>query len=240
MKKKYLGPLALSLALLPTQVWALEISPYISNKLSFSKNYSKNNEIRYVGADTKPTEGTDDDDAFGDKIAVGMETALPSGKLRTELEIGLNTKVRTISKAKGYEEEVTKAETDNITYMLNAYYDFNTGTKFTPYFGFGLGIANINSKIKYDSVALEGQNTRGDTETNNFAYNLGIGIGYAVNERISVDFGYRYTDFGTVEEPAKYTEGVIGKEGVSFKESYVLTHSKFSAQEVLLGIRYSF
>lgn len=37
----------------------------------------------------------------------------------------------------------------NQNVMLNAYYDFNTGTKFTPYVGGGIGLAHLKASSKF-------------------------------------------------------------------------------------------
>jgi opacity protein-like surface antigen len=182
--------------------------------------------------------GTDGKDTtIGDRIAIGVETPLQYGDLRTEFEIGLNTRAKIKSSPKSNLSEVMNVKADNTTYMLNTYYDYKMGTKLTPYVGFGFGIANMNVKFNYDSVLAPGQYMKGELETNNFTYNLGIGVSYVASEKISVDVGYRYTNFGVVKGPIKYNEK-IGAD--SFQSSYVISHSKFSSQEVLCGVRYNF
>ena len=61
-------------------------------------------------------------------------------------------------------------------YMLNAYYDFKTSTDFTPFVGFGIGLADIkNAK---------------DTE---FAYSVNAGAKYNIDKNVYVGAKGAYT-----------------------------------------------
>ena len=105
--------------------------------------------------------------------------------------------------------------------MLNVFYDFDTGTKFTPYIGGGIGIAHLKVKIRTD----EGKVSKSD---NSFAYQLGAGVAYAVTDSIALDLSYRYTDSGsmTVREYSL--------------EDADKTKIDSTAQEILFGVRYTF
>ena len=46
----------------------------------------------------------------------------------------------------------TKRKIKTHAYMLNAYYDFETCTKFTPYIGAGIGYAK--TKIAVDNIVV--------------------------------------------------------------------------------------
>ena len=61
--------------------------------------------------------------------------------------------------------------------MVNGFYDVENKTPFTPYIGGGIGFANVDLDSEDDRV---------------FAYQLGIGVGYAIDEVITLDLGYRY------------------------------------------------
>jgi opacity protein-like surface antigen len=239
MKKKYLL-MGLGIALLsvsPCHAQVEEMKPYISYKLSYGKLYTKDNKQTYA-TPGDIAYGTDEDDSvFGDKVAIGFETLLVKGKARTEFEIGFRNKAKIGSAAKDHPKEISNVQFEIVTYMLNAYYDFTTVKKFTPYVGFGFGIANIDTKINYDSALVQGQWIKGNTEVNNFAYNFGTGVNYALNDALSIDFGYRYTNLGNMEGHALYNEFVSSN---NFKKSYVISHSKISSQEILLGARYNF
>ena len=110
------------------------------------------------------------------------------------------------------------AELESQSLFLNAYYDIDTGTKFTPYVGGGIGYAKIEG-----SMSMPGMNISEDDT--NFAWQLGAGVAYAVNKNISVDFGYRYTDMGDLTANIYPTE--------KFKIDV-------DSHELLLGVRYTF
>lgn len=67
--------------------------------------------------------------------------------------------------------------------MLNAYYDFNTGTRWMPYVGAGAGL----SEVTLDTGGIDDDDTV-------FAYNFMAGIGYAPESLPNTvwSIGYRY------------------------------------------------
>jgi opacity protein-like surface antigen len=65
--------------------------------------------------------------------------------------------------------------------LVNGYYDIDTGTKFRPYVGAGVGIA----QVKLDKGLTHGDDT-------GLAYQLKTGVSYAINDRLSAQVGYRY------------------------------------------------
>lgn len=89
--------------------------------------------------------------------------------------------------------------------MANAYYDFETGSRWRPYVGFGLGVAQQN----FDSVTI---NT--DDDDTVFAYQGMVGMSYTLEpyNYTHVGFGYRY--FGTADP--SYTNSA----GSSVEHSY--------------------
>lgn len=73
--------------------------------------------------------------------------------------------------------------------MVNGYYDIYTGTRFTPYVGAGIGYANV----KLDQ-SLAGSTNSGSYD--NFAWSVGTGVAYEVNDHLALDVGYKYLDAG--------------------------------------------
>ncbi|ELM3723347.1 porin family protein [Edwardsiella piscicida] len=99
------------------------------------------------------------------------------------------------------------------TLMVNGYYDIKTGTPFTPYVGAGIGYANVS--LKND---MNGDNVQ--SNSNNFAWSVGTGVIYNVNERLDLDLGYKYLD--------------AGKASAGNSQAKVTTH------DVTLGVNYYF
>ena len=64
--------------------------------------------------------------------------------------------------------------------MANGYYDFNTGSAFTPYLLAGLGV--INAEI--EEAELDADPVIGGQ--------LGAGVGYALSENVIIDLKYKY------------------------------------------------
>ncbi|MBW2483983.1 MAG: porin family protein [Deltaproteobacteria bacterium] len=88
-------------------------------------------------------------------------------------------------------------EVSVLTFLANGYYDFDTGSAFTPLITAGLGFARIEGEMTVDGLS-------GDEDDTVFAYQLGVGAGYAVSETVSLDCKYRYLgtadpDFDGVE-----------------------------------------
>lgn len=61
-------------------------------------------------------------------------------------------------------------------YMLNAYYDFKTSTAFTPFVGFGIGLADIKN-----------------AKDNEFAYSVNAGAKYNIDKNVYVGAKGAYT-----------------------------------------------
>lgn len=88
-----------------------------------------------------------------------------------------------------------------LAFMANVDYDFDTGSRWVPYIGGGLGVASIS--IDADSVAT-GRSLSDDSDTV-FAYQVGTGIGYEFpleeGRSITVSLDWRY--FGTQDPTFK-------------------------------------
>ncbi len=85
--------------------------------------------------------------------------------------------------------------------MGNGYFDIKTQSPLTPYVMAGIGMAVIDGSM---TVTLPpdliepgdpGGVYSGDGDDNVFAYQVGVGAGYAINEQVTLELGYRY--FGT-------------------------------------------
>ncbi len=83
--------------------------------------------------------------------------------------------------------------------LMNAYYDFRTGTAFSPYVGGGLGFA-VNQLTRSDSSTDSGATgaleVSDRTTRINFAGAAMAGLTYDINSIVSLDVGYRYLFIG--------------------------------------------
>ena len=191
---------------------------------------------------------------FGGALAVGYNFAPQhSIPIRTEIEFALRSntsnkrKFSTItpgSKSPGDPETWRGKQTTNLsTLFFNAYYDFNTGTPFTPYLGGGLGMAFNFTSIKGNSF-YDGPDSTDkypwrsgskDTYDTSFAWNLGAGLAYAFTENIAVDLGYRFIGTGFNERKMTLRTSTDGTDAGSIKYGaapYI--------HEFYLGARFTF
>lgn len=102
------------------------------------------------------------------------------------------------------------------TIMLNGYYDFKNSTAFTPFIMAGIGFAEIDADL--DSIA--GYNLDLSDDDSVFAYQFGLGVGYALNDSVTLDLKYVY--FAT-EDP-----------------DFDGLNAEISSHNAVLGIRFNF
>ena len=75
-------------------------------------------------------------------------------------------------------------------YLVNVLYDFDTGSKWIPYVGLGLGMAQVKSNnIHSTSPSIPGSFQ--DGSSNDFAGQFIVGVEYAVSERVGVTLDWR-------------------------------------------------
>lgn len=109
--------------------------------------------------------------------------------------------------------------TDATSFMVNALYDFNTRTPFTPYVGVGTGFADIH----FDNVRTP--TSRIDDSDVRWAYQAIAGTTYQLNNHWKLDANYRY--FGTERPELTADDGTT-------------VRSHYRDHALLLGVRYEF
>ena len=120
----------------------------------------------------------------------------------------------------------TGARTDgghirNISLMANGYYDFATGTRFTPYVGAGFGTSVVDA---FNVRRVDGYTL--DSERAEFAYQGMAGLAYSLDSHWVVTGEYRY--FSTLSPKFKATDGVTRADTDNASHNF------------LVGIRYAF
>jgi len=131
------------------------------------------------------------------------------GDMRLEGEIGWQKNDADKVTLAGDEAKVG-GDISILSFLLNGYYDFNNSTAFTPFVSGGIGFAKLDADLQ--SAAAEVYISEDDTV---FAYQIGIGIAYAVSETVAIDAKYRFfgtadPEFGTVEAEVQSHNFMLG------------------------------
>ena len=105
-----------------------------------------------------------------------------------------------------------------LTFLVNGYLDFDTGGPMTPYITAGIGYSNVEASI-------EG----GSEDDNVFTYQLGVGLGYAMSETVTLDLRYRYLG----AEDFEYSEVEPGLGSASIDV-------EIASHNITAGLRFAF
>jgi len=240
----------------PKIIWG--ITQMSGSKMNFAVDHPINGPMS--GSDRM---GSKTDNTFGGSLAIGYDFSKSHGiPVRAELEYAIFSGAK-VKKSESYFEAADdwgrdkKEQTFGIqTLFLNAYFDFDTGTQFTPYVGAGLGLAFINTKGKFRGSGDDSGDeqdfgryefnlsTKSRTVTN-FAWNIGAGVGYEIDKNWTVDLGYRFVGLGSVK--TKNSTGSFNADLDSFAggpyafdfNGQARTKNLYQHQ-IALGIRYTF
>ena len=81
--------------------------------------------------------------------------------------------------------KVDDGDTTQSSFMLNAYYDFDTDSRFVPYVGGGIGYTEID--FSSYAVTVAGETLESDEDGDGaFGYQVKAGISYLASEKIDV------------------------------------------------------
>ena len=144
------------------------------------------------------------------------------GPIRLEGEIGFRRNdLSTFSNSNG--DLSPSGSIGGISGMANVYYDFDTGTRFTPYLGGGIGGLDLST----NNITAGGVGVTNDNRLA-FAYQGIAGISYAVDEALSIKADYRY--LRTVDE------------GLAVESSYGGGNASaaYASHAIMIGFTYKF
>ncbi len=216
--KKVLLISAVALVSFTTVANAQDFEQYVSGKgvLRYGTYKVQSNEDHEQFKESKSVAGL--------RLAYGLSFPMGENHLRAELEYGLNG-TQKMDKTLDDGNVQLKNRMKSQSLMANVYYDFNTGTRFTPYVGAGLGYAHLKNEVGMtdheDSEHYSISKSKG-----NFAWNVSVGASYAVDKNLSLDLSYRFTDYGKVKFNATAEN--------------VRATAKLRANELNFGVRYNF
>lgn len=110
------------------------------------------------------------------------------------------------------------ADLQTYTGFGNVFWDITNYGGFTPYLGFGLGVA-YHTLSGITAPAGSSSNSKAS-----FAYNLSAGLSYDFTDNMQLDIGYRYVDLGKTRA----------------KGADPIKVEKIRAHEIKAGVRFNF
>jgi len=150
-------------------------------------------------------------------FAVGGAGGYSVGNARGEVEIAYQKNSLDQISMLGVPFELT-GDTTLLSVLVNGYYDFDMDSPFTPFVSGGIGFAQFNLN---DSKIVGTPDPVTNDDDTVFAYQVGAGVDYAINEEVSLGVKYRY--LGTTDATIEGT-----------------TEIEYSSHNVLVGVRASF
>lgn len=151
-----------------------------------------------LGAGVTSTRDSSWDDDVGDSGKIGIDNAANfsaavgtsvTPNIRTEFEVSYRNADLSDISLDGVGSASADGSVKTWAFLVNGYYDFMAGQKFSPYLSAGVGAAHHKGEL----TAVGGLGTPGaDGSDTVFAYQVGAGASYAVTPRTSLWGGYRY------------------------------------------------
>jgi opacity protein-like surface antigen len=192
------------LLMLPEISFSADPGPYVSGRLGMA--FLEDSDVT-DNIDTITLE-------FDTGYALGVAVGHNFGMFRLEGEFGYQQNDIEEASAYGYSASAY-GDINCFSLLINGYFDFVNTSPLTPYIGLGIGMARIEVK----SFEIAGYRIGSDDDTV-FAYQLGGGVGYAMNENVTLDLQYRY--FAT-EDP-----------------EFGVVDAEYATHNVYFGLRYNF
>jgi opacity protein-like surface antigen len=161
---------------------------------------------------------------FNPGIYVGGTGGYDFGFMRLEAELSYrNASIDTVTFSNGARFNNIDGNLGVYATMFNAYFDVHNSTPVTPYLGGGIGFATLH----LSDTSLKGigfGRLYNDSNANVFASQVGAGMDIALNNRFSLDVGYRY--FIT--------------ENANMGSNFISSNLKFESHNMMVGFKAKF
>jgi opacity protein-like surface antigen len=146
----------------------------------------------------------------------GLTASLAAGydfanAMRMEVEVIRQKNDFTLSSYANFYGNFNEGDLKTHSFMVNGFYDIDTGSPWTPFVGIGIGLSKLD---------INGPDFHYSDSDNVFAYQFIGGVAYAINDQWSLDAQYRFMGTGdaTIDE----------------------AEFDFNSNNLMLGLRYSF
>lgn len=181
-----------------------------------------------IGGDqTHEYDRSSDDSVFFGGLGFGMHV---NKYIRTEIEYLYRSNFEYDKKPTNTGIANAHQELKTQSLMAHIFYDFQNNTRLTPFVFAGAGIAYHRTDADANLNVAPFFTYKGSESDTKFAWDLGIGAGYAITDNINIDLSYRYSCLGEAEWVNNRTDG--GDNGGSFAD--------ISANEFFFTVRYAF
>ena len=131
--------------------------------------------------------------SFDTGIYTGGTVGYDFGFVRLEGELSYRyADLDTITFAGGGSFNASEGGVGVFATMFNVFFDMHNSTRFTPYLGGGIGFAGIYLDDTYGCGPQGCGLLYGYSDDTVFATQVGAGVDIAINNRYSIDLGYRY------------------------------------------------
>ncbi|HEY1154252.1 MAG TPA: outer membrane protein [Pseudolabrys sp.] len=155
--------------------------------------------------------------SLGSGVTAGLGVGIKTKWLRTDVTLDYAAPVNYRGTQIAANDATGKIQAT--TALFNGYIDLGTWYGFTPYIGAGAGLAFA----RMSDLTMVGVAAGESRSKTNFAYAGMAGVAWTVAPNLQIDLGYRYLNIGDVKGPQD-----------------VLTVRNVAAQEVRVGLRWSF
>ncbi len=227
--KTFIAITVLATTLLITQIAQAkeDFKYYLTAKAGFSlMEFDDPSYYSTIGGDTTwRYDSSGKDNVFGGGLGLGY---CFSNNLRAEIEYFYRTRFDYSQRTNDNLFDASQ-ELKTQTLMAQIFYDFKNNTSLTPYVFAGVGVAYHKAEASAQQI-LGPFRYKGSNDSTEFAWNIGVGTSYEVNDRIAIDFMYRYLSLGEVEWENNRTDGGDPAGGTG----------EMIANEFLFAVRYSF
>jgi opacity protein-like surface antigen len=120
-------------------------------------------------------------------------------------------------------------------YLANLYLDLGTWSCFTPFVGFGVGMAKVTIHDFRDvNVPTSGVAYGADASQWNLAWALHAGVGYEISQNLMLELSYRYVNLGDGQ-----SGDLITYDGTN-NVNNPMKFKDITSQDVRLGLRWKF
>jgi len=194
------------------QPMSMQPRPYLAGFIGATMP-RRNENVTTTDFSTIPSQTFDEKTRFDPGLYIGGAGGFDFGFLRLEEEISYKeADINSITDNTGVNQyRDIDGNLQALAFMTNVFFDFHNYSPVTPYVGGGVGVARLHLS---NTFATDAGNQRllmypRDDDTV-FAYQVGAGLGIAINRRLSIDLGYRYfnTDWANFSRNSLTTSGV--------------------------------